>query len=103
MEQTYSRRVAAEVRAEAGRRDLNSQSALARLTGLSQPTVRRYFYSCEREPTIDALVLVAQALGTTASELMRRAEEAGTTPQVKRPNVRRLTPKASRQPGDGSE
>ena len=99
MSQSYSERVAAEVRAEAARLNIDNQSELARLTGLSQPTVRRYFYSCEREPTLDALVLVAGVLGVRASELMRRAEDATPKAQVRRTSARRLTPKASRQPG----
>ena len=93
MNKPYSQRVAEVVQAEAVRRKVNSQSELARLTGLSQPTIRRYFYSCEREPTIDALTLVARALGTTASELMRRAEAAGPilAEPLPTPVVRRVT------------
>ena len=44
-------------------------------------------------------VVVAGVLGVRASELMRRAEDATPKAQVRRTSARRLTPKASRQPG----
>lgn len=90
--QPYSQRLAAEVRAEAGRRGINSQSELARRAGMTQTTVRHYFYACDREPSIDALIAVAEALGVTASELLRRAEQADDVERVpvKRPAARRV-------------
>lgn len=68
--------VTEQVRLAARVQGVTSQSALARLSGLSQTTIRRYFWSDEREPSLDALITIAEALGTTASELLRLAEEA---------------------------
>lgn len=79
-------RLAAEVRAEAGRQNL-SQADLARRSGVSRVTVHRYFFTEERDITIDVLVAVAGALGLTAAELFRRAEGTST----KRPAARRAT------------
>lgn len=89
MEHTdFAHRLALEVRAEAGRQNL-SQTDLARRSGISRPTVHRYFFTEERDATIDAVVAIARALSLTASELMRRAESAGE-PAVKRPVARRV-------------
>lgn len=87
MEQTLTQRVARVVRTAADGRGW-SQSELARQSALPVATVRRYFFTEEREITIDALAAVAASLGTSASEIFRLAEGAGE-PAVKRPVARR--------------
>lgn len=95
MDKSLGERVAEEVRAEAARQGITSQSALARLAGMSQPTVRRYFWSVERDVTLDALLQVSAALGVSAAELVARAETP--EPKVRRTSARRV-PTTERQP-----
>ena len=71
-----------------------SQSVLAREAKLPVPTVRRYFWTDEREPKVAALAAVADALGLTVSELFRRAEQAPPV-EVLRPKVWEAAPRAT--------
>ena len=95
-------RVAAEIRAEAGRQGLNSQSALSRATGVPRPSLRKYVYALEQPLPLEVLHQVANALGVSASEMMSRAEQAGDNdaadvesvedlPKMRFPTVRRVT------------
>ena len=54
-------------------------------------TLRRYFYAEEREPTVDAVVAVAGALGLSASEIFARAEREVIPEQAPIPVVKRVT------------
>lgn len=92
--------VARAIRDEAGARGWN-QSDLARAAGITHATARRYFYSEEREPTIERVRLVARALGMTVSEIFRRAEvmldaqeriESGTATPHDRLEAMNITP-----------
>lgn len=58
-----------------------TQEALAERAGLSQKHVAR-MERAERVPTVHAVILVARALGVSASDLVREVEEAasGTGP-----------------------
>lgn len=103
MEQTrdFAHGVTAQIRLEAERQGIRSQSELARRADMPVATVRRYFYTEEREPTVDALATVAAALGVSASEIFLRAERAqiqARPPKVKRPVARRVSPKAHQRP-----
>lgn len=90
MDTTLAQAVAAEIRAEAGRQEV-SRAELARRSGVPLPTLRRYFYAEEREPTIDAVAAVAAALDLPASELLARAEGVRRgKPRVKRVVGRRI-------------
>ena len=86
----FTQRVAAEIRSEAERQGIWSQSELARRAGIPVATVRRYFYAEEREPTVDAVRAVANALGLSGSAIFARAEAAEVTP-AETPVVRRVT------------
>lgn len=52
-----------------------TQEALAERAGLSQKHVAR-MERAERVPTVHAVLLVARALGVSASDLVREVEEA---------------------------
>lgn len=65
--------VAAQLRAERGASN-TSFDDLAETTGLAKSTLLRYFNS-KRAIPVDALDVIAQALGITGYELMRRAEQ----------------------------
>ena len=100
METTLMQNVARAIRDEADARGWN-QSDLARAAGIKHATARRYFYSEEREPTIERVRLVAKALGLTVSEIFRRAEvmleaqgriEAGTATPHDRLEAMNITP-----------
>lgn len=93
MGQELTHRLTAEIRAEAGRQNL-SQTELAREAKLPVATVRRYFWTDEREPKVGALAAVAEALGLTASEMLRRAEDAAPV-EVLRPRVWDAAPRAT--------
>lgn len=89
----FTQRVAAEIRSEAERQGIWSQSELARRAGIPVATVRRYFYAEEREPTVDAVRAVANALGLSGSAIFARAEaaEAAEVTPAETPVVRRVT------------
>lgn len=89
MHTAFNQRLAEEIRVEAARQNINSQSELGRMSGMGQSTIRRYFYSCEREIPVSALMDVARALRVSPSELLRRAE--GEREDIKRPVARRVT------------
>ena len=72
---TLSQRLAREVRAEAARQNL-TQSTLAERAGVNRVTLRRYFFTEERDAPMDAVFLVAKALGMSAGSLVQRAEDA---------------------------
>lgn len=79
-DEEFNRRLAEEVRVEAARQGINSQSELGRRSGMPQTTIRRYFYSDEREIPLSALRAVARGLGVTAPDLLRRAEGPSPSP-----------------------
>lgn len=93
---TYEDKVAAEVRAEAGRKDM-SRAALAERTGISVSSLRRYIYRRDEGKPIplDALHLIAKALDLPTSELLARAE---TEPSAIRPASRVASPQSDAQP-----
>lgn len=78
MEQSLAAKVADVIRDEAERQGIWSQAEISRLSGVPAPTIRRYFFTMEREPTIDVVASVAHALGMSTSELFRRVEADDT-------------------------
>lgn len=86
--------LAAEVRAQAARKGLSHKEIQAS-AGITDRSFRRYFVEASRSIPIATVVAVAEALGLTASELIRRAElSTGWEPEleepVKRPVARRV-------------
>lgn len=77
--------VAGEVLAEAARQRISARQ-LAAEAGVSHSSWKRWFGDANRNLPLDALHAVADVLGVSASELLRRAEEqmeAGTVRQTK--------------------
>lgn len=90
---TFTQYVAEQVRLEAMRREVDTQTEIARLAGISQPTAGRYFWSLEREIPLDVLLAVSKGLGVSLSELIRRAEVAADAAQpggFRTPDVQRV-------------
>lgn len=71
---SYSPEILAEIRAEMGRKNVGV-GELSRRTGIPQTRLHRRFHRGVPLST-DELVAIATALGTTASEIMSRAEAA---------------------------
>ena len=69
--------LAAEVRAEMARRRLTA-TAIQRDIGVSSTAWSTYFVQCTRDVPLSVVVGVAEHLGLSASELLRRAEVAAT-------------------------
>ena len=70
----FSRKIADALRELAVERG-QSQSSLAEISGVSQGQISRIF-SHKRSVSVEDLALLAIALGTSASEIAARAEEA---------------------------
>ena len=67
-----------QIREEIGDR---SQAAIARAAGVSTSALSRWLDDVEdRGMKLEDIAKVARALGTTAGELVRRAENRGLTP-----------------------
>ena len=71
---SYSTEILAEIRAEMGRKKVGV-GELSRRTGIPQTRLHRRFHRNVPLST-DELTAIAVALGTTASEILARAEEA---------------------------
>jgi len=72
--------LAAEVRAEMGRQNIKA-APIQRALGISSTAWGTWFVQCTRDVPISVVIAVAEFLGLTTSELLRRAEE--TAEQVK--------------------
>jgi len=73
--------LAAEVRAEMGRQNIKA-APIQRALGISSTAWGTWFVQCTRDVPMSVVVRVAEYLGLTTSELLRRAEaaSAGTDP-----------------------
>jgi hypothetical protein len=69
------RALAAEVRAEMGKQQVKA-SALQKALGISSTAWGTYFVQCTRDVPVSVIFGVAEHLGMTGSELLRRAEVA---------------------------
>lgn len=72
------RALAAEVRAEMGRQNIKA-APIQRALGISSTAWGTYFVQCTRDVPISVVQAVAEYLGLTGSELLRRAEASTTT------------------------
>jgi len=70
--------LAAEVRAEMGRQNLKA-APIQRALGISSTAWGTWFVQCTRDVPISQVMAVAEYLGLTTSELLRRAEETAAT------------------------
>lgn len=70
--------LAAEVRAEMGRQNIKA-APIQRALNISSTAWGTYFVQCTRDVPISVVVAVAEFLGLTASELLRRAEATAAT------------------------
>ena len=73
--------IAEEIRSELGRKKI-TYPAFSRMTGMTEATVYRKIRNEESPLDIVQLEKCASALGTTAGELMRRAEQRAEENEV---------------------
>jgi len=67
--------LAAEIRAEMGRQNIKA-APIQRALGISSTAWGTWFVQCTRDVPISVVMSVAEYLGVTTSELLRRAEVA---------------------------
>ena len=70
--------LAAEVRAEMGRQNIKA-APIQRALGISSTAWGTWFVQCTRDVPISQVMAVAEYLGLTTSELLRRAEVTAET------------------------
>jgi hypothetical protein len=87
------RALAAEVRAEMGRQKVTA-AAIQRALDLSSSAWGTYFVQCTRDVPLSVINGVAEYLGLTGGELMRRADEAIAAMPMEQRLAAMLTPKA---------
>ena len=85
--------LAAEVRAEMGRQNIKA-APIQRALGISSTAWGTWFVQCTRDVPISQVMAVAEYLGLTTSELLRRAEETAATTDSTAALESMLSPKA---------
>jgi len=70
---TKQHALAAEIRAESAAQQISAKD-MQKAVGVSSSAWSNYFVACTRDVPMGVVVAVAEALGMTGSELLRRAE-----------------------------